>query len=179
MAATVQTISIHGATVTTTETVVADASTIRFKRADNDTQNTSDPIPKPSGAANYSWRKSFRPKVTVTPSGDISNYRFFTDAGSWGTGCTLFAHSKPVANYDQASSGDNTTKIVADGGSAVTDASTFTSVSPLVVNSGVVLTNPATNYGTCDLTELQLEVANTAALGLKGPRTVTFRHDET
>lgn len=176
MPATVQFISAHGATVTTTETNVA-SGVLKFKRADNDTDDAADPIPKPTGSEVFSWRKSCRIKATVAPDGNISNLRFFTDAGSWGTGVTLYGHKKPVANYDQASSSDNTTKIVDDGGSAVSDAATFTSGSPLTVEAGTVLA-ATTGYGTQDLVELQLGVANTASRGLKGPRVLTYRWDE-
>lgn len=175
MAATVQVMSLHGA-AGATETQV-DGTTFKFKRSDNDTNDTSNPIPKPASGFNYSWRKSFRCKVTVAPDGDISFLRFFTDAGSWGTGCKMFAHTMPFANYTQGSSADNATKIVDGAGSAVTDAIGFTSGAPLTVNAGTVLT-ATTGYGTQDMVEAQTEVADTASRGTKGPRVLTWRYDE-
>lgn len=180
MVATLQIISAHGATVSTTETQV-DGGTAKYKRADNDTNDLNNPVPKPSGSEEFSYRKSMRLKATVAPDGDLSNVRWFGDAGSLGTGVTLYGHSKPTANYDQATSADNTVKITTDGGTAVVDfLGTYTSGSPLTMNSGgVMLTNPTTGYGTQDLFESQVGVANTASRGTKGPRTITCRVDET
>ena len=179
MAATVIIVSGHGATITTTETTVS-GTTMKFKRQDNDTDDLNGPIPKPGAGTVYSWRKSLRIKVTATPDGNISNLRFFGDAGSWGTGVTAYAHSKPIANYDQASSADETALISTDGGSSVVDASTLTSGSPLSLNAAAeILANPATGYGTQDMVEMQVGVASTASRGTKGPRVFTYRFDET
>lgn len=176
MAATVIVYSLHGV-AGATETQV-DGTTFRYRRSDVDTNNASNPIPKPAAGSVWSWHKSFRMKITGTPDGDISNLRFFSDAGSWGTGVTLWAHTLPWANYAQGASGDETTKIVAGAGSAVTDASTYTSGSPLTVNAGTVISNPSIGYGTQDLVESQIEVASTASRGTKGPRVLTYRYDE-
>lgn len=178
MAATVQIISAHGATITTTETPI-DGATIKYKRADNDTNNASNPVPVPSSGNKYSWRKTMRIKATTTPDGEISNLRWFSDGGSWGTGVKLWAHDVPVANYTQGAVADETTKIPQDAGEgAVTDASTYTSGAPLTLNSGTVIANPSTGYGTQNAVESQIEVGTTATRGSKGPRTFTMRLDE-
>lgn len=177
MAATVQIISAHGATVTTTETQI-DGTTIKYKRADNDTNDTANPVPKPAAGSNFSWRKSMRIKITVAPDGDITNLRWFGPGASWGTGVTLWAHTKPTANYDQASSADDSAKIGVDGGSAVTDAINYITSAVLTVNAGTVV-GATTGYGTQDLVETQIEVASTASRGTKGPQTFTYRFDET
>ncbi len=177
MVATLVVYNLQGAAGATEYQV--DGVTFRFNRADDVVNTTANPIPKPAAGSNYSWRKTFRCKVTATPDGDISNLRFFTDAGSWGTGVTMWAHTMPWANYTQGASGDESAKITNGAGSTVTDASTFTSGSPLTINSGTVISNPSTGYGTQDTLVAQLEVASTASRGTKGPRTVTWRYDET
>lgn len=177
MAATYQLISAHGATVTTTETNIA-SIVAKFKRADNDTDDNLNPNVHPSSGTGYSWRKSIRLSVTVSPDVNISNVRFYHESGSWGTGRTMYAHTKPVANYDQATAADASAQIATDGGSAVTDASTFTSVSPLVVNAGEMLANPATGYGTQDLVEMQLAVTSSSSPGIAGPVTYVWLVDE-
>lgn len=175
MAATVVVNNLQGAAGDTEYQV--DGTTFKFKRADNVLNDTSNPIPKPASGSNFSWRKSFRCKVTVAPDGDISNLRFFTDAGSWGTGVTVWAHRMPFANYTQGGSGDETTKIVAGAGSTVVDSMTLDSGSYLTINAGTVLT-ATTGYGTQDMVEAQGEVASTASRGTKGPRVFTWRYDE-
>lgn len=187
MAATVLIISGHGAysatgsptastTFATTETDITSLA-VKFKTADNDTNDTLNPIMKPAAGTNYSYQKNLRAKTTVTPDGDISNLRFFGDGGSWGTGVTLRGHSKPVGNYDTPVA----TQITTDGGSALSDVqATFTSGSPLsLMSAATIISNPSTGYGTQDLVELQLEVGTTASRGTKGPRTLTYRFDET
>lgn len=181
MAATVIIESCHGATVGGAPTDVTGAG-CRFKLADNDTVDLNNPIPKPAASNTWSWRKSFRIKVTATPDGSISNLKWFTDGLSWGTGVTLRAHSRPVANYTQASASDESAVIATGGGSSVVDAATLTSGAYLSMNSGgTILSNPSTGYGTQDLFECQLEVASTASHGIKpssGSRVITARFDE-
>lgn len=179
MAATIQVISCHGATITTTETNIA-AALIRFKWADNDTDDILNPIVRPSSGSKYSWRKSIRPKIIVAPDVALANYRFFSDGASWGTGVTMRVHQKPVANYDQATIADQSAVITTDGGTAVVDAATLTNVSPLVVNAGTVIA-ATTGYGTADIIEMQLEVTSSATFGEKPaatPAVYTLRVDE-
>lgn len=193
MAATTQIISGHGAanmtgsptgatTWVTTETQV-DGTTIRFKRADNDTNNSLNPTPKPSSGTNYSWRKSFRLKVTVTPDGDIADLEFYTDGGSWGSGLTVNGHKKPVGNYDVASSADESALIAVDSGGSIVDAATWLTGAALSVKSGVMLSNPDTGYGDQDLVELQLAATTSASKGTKPSavttRQYTYRFNET
>lgn len=170
MVATVQIISYHGATGST-ETQI-DGSVVKYKRADNDTDDTLNPVVIPLSGTNYSWRKSFKLKITVSPDGDISNLRFFT-AGSWGTGITLYGLKQ--ATYTQGSSTDETALF--DAGAV--DTSTWTSSSPYVINSGIVISNPNTGTGTQDYLVTQLAVDSTATRGTAGPVTLTYRFDET
>lgn len=179
MAATIQAISAHGATLTTAETNIA-ALLIRFKWADNDTDDILNPIVRPPSGSKYSWRKSIRPKITVAPDVALANYRFFSSGGSWGTGVTMRAHKKPAANYDQATIADQSAIITTDGGSSVVDAATFTDVSPLVVTAGTFIA-ATTGYGTADIIEMQLEVTSAATFGEKpeaAPEVYTLRFDE-
>ena len=79
-----------------------------------------------------------------------------------------------AASYTQGSSADETAAI----GSGV-DATTKSSGSPLVVNSGTVLSNPSTGFGTQDYVVMQLQVGSTAGPGVTSLRTYTYRVDET
>lgn len=178
MAATIQVISGHGVAFTTTETQI-DGAAIKYKWADNDTNDTINPIVIPAAGTNYSWRKSMKGKVTVTPAGSVSNFRWYSDGGAWGTGVVLNGHSVPTANYTQPSAADQAALIAVNGGSAITDVATFTAGAPLTMNGGaVVLSNPSTGYGTQDIFETQLAVGTTAVRGPTNSRTFTLKWDE-
>jgi hypothetical protein len=146
----------------------------RFNRSD--THPTTDAlttfIPIPSSGINYSWRKSFKLNVTVAPVGTVSNLRFFSDGVSWGAGITPYAMKKSA--YTQASGADN--NAIFDG-SAV-DVTTYISASPLIINSGTVLT-ATTGYGSQDYLVMQIAIATTAAPGTTAARTLSYRVDET
>jgi hypothetical protein len=179
MVATVQIISCHGATIAAGDTNIT-SGVAKYKWGDDDTDDLVGKIPKPSVGSNYSYRKTMRIKVTVTPAGDISNLRWFQDGASWGTGIKQWVHSLPAANYTQGAVGDKTNKITQNGGSAVTDAAVapYVTGTPLTVEADQILANPATGYGTSDVLESQIEVMSTASFGVKGPVVCTFRWDE-
>lgn len=174
MAATVEIRSMHGVAAATETTI--NGQTVKFKRADNDANDAANPIPKPGAGEVYSWRKSWKIKATVTPDGDIFNLRFFSDGAAWATGVVLYGHK--IGSYTQGGSSDETNKIVQGGGSAVVDVATLVAGAPLTVNAGTVISNPDTGFGSQDFAELQLGVANTASRGKKGPRTLTYRFEE-
>jgi hypothetical protein len=147
----------------------------RFHRADTNTSadGSTTYIPIPASGTNYSYRRTFKLKVDTTPVGAVANLRFFSDGSSWGTGITCYAKQK--AAYTQATSADNTALF---DGTAV-DVTTYTSGSPLTINSGNVLSNPSTGYGTQDYLVMQVGVGSTAAAGTTAARTLTYRVDET
>lgn len=147
----------------------------RFHRADSSptTDGSTTFIPIPTSGTNYSWRKSFKLNVSVTPVGSVSNLRFFSDGTTWGTGITPYAKQK--AAYTQGSSSDNTALF---DGTAV-DLTTYTSGSPLTINASTVLSNPTTGFGTQDYLVIQIAVGSTAAAGTTSARTLTYRVDET
>jgi hypothetical protein len=146
----------------------------RFHRADTSptTDGATTYIPIPTSGTNYSWRKHFKLKVTTTPVGAVSNLRFFSDGSSWGTGVTAYA--KKDASYTQGSSSDNSAQLASSA-----DVTTYTSASPLSVNSGEVIANPDTGYGTQDYVVMQVGGTSSAAAGTTSARTLTYRVDET
>jgi len=150
--------------------------TLRFKRADNDVQDATNPVPIPAAGLGYSWRKSFRLIAQTAPDNEISNLRFYADAGSLGTGRrVLFARS---AAYVQATVADETTPI-----SAV-DLATKTAASPELVQPGVLADSTDTYplaagvASSQDYVQLQLEVGSTAQAGTGGSLGLRYRYDE-
>lgn len=130
------------------------------------------PIAIPAAGSNYSWRKSIKLEVTATPVGSVTNLRWFSDATAVGTGITMLVAA--ITAYTQASASDETAAI--PGG---VDATTKTSASPIVVNSGTVISNPSTGVGTQDHVVMQAQVGTTASPGTTALRTYTYRVDET
>lgn len=189
MAATIQILSYHGGSSgnpgspgsSTNVELVAFGSAFKYKRADNDTNDNLNPIPKPASGNNYSWRKAFKMNVSVTPDGDITNVRWFGDGGNFGTGVKVYGLKNNT--YTVASGSDESAQI---SGSPSDLWATYTSGSPLTITSGTLLSNPSTGVGTHgsgadqqNYLESQMQVADTASRGTKGPRTFTYRWDET
>lgn len=146
--------------------------TMRMKRADNDTQDDSDPVPIPTSGFSYSWRKSFKLSAPVTgPDNSLENLRFFTLAQNMGTGREVFVLF-PSA-YTQASVSDESSAISAD------NIDNYTTGSPKVINGGQVLGPAATGTGTQDFVVVQLRQDSTAIIGDNlNDKEIVYRYDE-
>jgi len=148
--------------------------TLRFKRADDDAQNTNLPVERPASGFNYSWRKSLRLAVVTAPDNAVSNLRFFSDAGTLGVGRRVLFDRQ--AAYTQATAADETSAI-----SAI-DVATKTSAAPEVLEPGdlALASDVFPTAGSQDYVELQLEVGPTAQAGNSASSMVMrFRYDET
>lgn len=152
----------------------ATSKTLRFKEADNDTQDALDPIDRPAAGVTFSFRKSFLLVATTLPDNFLSNLRFFSDLTAIGTGQrVLFAKS---TSYIQATAADLAAAI-----SAV-NIDTFTQNNPSTIQAGNFVSStdvaPFAGGALQDHVMLQLEVASTAVGGDGAPKTLTFRYDE-
>ena len=147
---------------------------VRLHRYDSDptTDQATTFIPLPVAGLAYSWRKQFKLNFLTTPVGTISNLRLYSDGVSWGTGVTVYVAVSPT--YFLASPFDAINQI--DGAVVLT---TKTVLSPLVVNAGVVLSNPAVGYGIQSYVMIQVSVDHTALEGIPTPRALTYVWDET
>jgi len=198
MAATVKIFSIHDDDSTTS---ISDAG-MRFKLADDDTENLVNPcrIPTSDQVAieipfTYSFRKHIHLFICTEPVNTITNLRFFTDGdenGELGTGIVLLGDSTETsAAYNDSdisadSTGDTTCTwlIVSTGGSA----HFWTKAAPQVVNAGTVYTNGDETLGDAlqvagsqNFITLQIRIANSASPGTfpsSGTRTLSYRYDE-
>jgi hypothetical protein len=182
MAASAQTRYYHGSSPGTASGDVT-GLTVRHKLADNDVQDTNNPIPLPLSGMNLGWRKSSKVNWTTTPAGSITNLRWFISGGP-PSGIRFFARDQAADVYVFASSGD-TAGIAGFTDTTpnqnANDAVNYTSSTPLTVNAGTVLSNPSTGEGTQVFVETQLGVQSTYAGG-PGPITafqVTYRYSET
>ena len=162
MVATVQIVEKNGAGGTATDKT---SGTIRFKNADNATVDTNNPMVIPGSGSDFSFDKWLRLNVTVAPSVQLSNFKFYTDgANGFGTGVLLWA--KAVTTYATPTEPSATT--------GYTNAFTYNSGAALSLGAG-----PFTGTGEKgDHVVCMMEVQNTATQGQTPSETITFSYDE-
>lgn len=168
MAATVNIYSYHGSAGGTSASV--DGGTIRFKLADNDTQDANNPIVIPSTGTAYSYIKQLRFYAATDPSNSISNLGFYTDgSASFGTGVgmqvkTSAGYTNPLTQADSQLTGTS-------------DAFGYTSGEGTDLDvTGSHTSGAPTAFG--DYVVLQMTVASTATQGTTSTDTFTFSYDE-
>jgi hypothetical protein len=178
MGASIQTRYYHGASPSPGPDVTG--STVRYKLNDDDAADSNYPIPVPVSGENLSFTKFMKINFTTSPSGSISNLRWFVTSPP--AGLNDYSWAQPV--YTQPSASDEA------GIAGFTDNPTNkttnnypnrTSSSPLVVTAGTVLSNPSTGEGSQNYVQHQLGVLSTYAGGAGPitPFTGTFRYNET
>lgn len=182
MAASQQTRYYHGASPGTPSADVS-GSTVRHKLADNDIQDTNNPIPLPLVGLSFGWRKSSKENWSTSPVSSISNLVWFL-TGTPQTGQAVYVRLQAPNVYVAASAADvNGITGFTDTptNQAANNATQFTSGSPLVVNAGTVLSNPNTGEGSQNFIETQMSISPlyTGGAGAVPPLTVTYRYTET
>ena len=164
MVATVTIIEKNGTTAAYTATDKTNG-TVRFKNADDPNVDTNNPLVIPATGYDYSFEKWLRLKVTVAPSTQISNLKFYTDGtNNFGTDVAMYA--KAVAVY--------ATPAEATGTTGYADAFTYTSAAPLSL--GTAATSGTGEKGSHAV--LMMRVGSTATQGALTAETVTFSYDE-
>lgn len=88
MAAVIEIRSAHGGTAGTPASQPA-VTSVRFKAADNDDADTSNPLVKPTSGTNYSYEKWLKLQVTTAPDNSLTNLRFHRSSGTF-TGISDF-----------------------------------------------------------------------------------------
>lgn len=166
MPATVNITSYHDATGSTTNNV--DGATIRYKVADNDTNDANNPVPIPTTGTNYSFIKQFRFNAASTPANTINNLKVYAD-GANGLGTGLDLRVKLSASY---------TNPIAQGTTSLSGTAsifTYTAGSPLAVTGSI--SNPSTGaFG--EYIQTQVSAADNAVQGNSNNETITFSYDE-
>lgn len=126
---------------------------LRFKNADDNTNDGNNPIQIPPSGSVYSYKKTIALYATSAPSTSITNVKVYMDgANGYGTGITLTG--KLVASYTQATDASAIT-----GGF---DMFTKTAASPQALTGSI---GAATGKGTLQFLELQLTVTSAATPG--------------
>lgn len=169
MAATVQILSYHGSSPTTSTIANTD---IRFKRADNDTLNALNPMQIPASGTNFSWRKHTKFVVLSAPDNEVSNLKFFVSASPT-VGISHFLKLDP--GYTPASSADEVGQIAGTINSAI-----YISTSPLTIAAGTFVTSTSLvpSTGAQNYLVHQIGVSASAAPGNQSTGSYTYRWDE-
>lgn len=175
MAATVVTYVYNGA-----GGVGALATNVRFKLADNNTQDANNPCVVPSAGTNRSFWKVIALYCTVAPDTAINNVKLYSDGALAWAGCIIYVGNETPASYSQATGGATSgDEMVANYGGGVitgkTDLFTYTSASPKSITGSIsYVTGKITNY-----VVLQLDITNAAGAGVQAAETLTWQYDET
>lgn len=142
------------------------SSTIRFKDADDSNIDLNNPIVRPGAGSVRSYEKALRLYIGVTgPTGSITSPRAFSDgANGFGTGITMLAGAK--GTYSQPVNTSSAT--------ATTDFFTYTSGSPLALDTTNTGPFSGTSLDIGDYLYMQAQVASTAGPGLTPTETLTI-----
>lgn len=146
----------------------------RYKTADDSSgTDTTYKLVKPTSGTNYSYVLWVALYVTVAPATSITNIKWYTDGGGFGTGLTL--KGIQTNTYAQATgtpgSGASVDATVYTAG---TDMFTYTSASPLSVSSNATTGTGRYSYYVAS----QLAMTTSVAATNLTPETFAFRFDE-
>lgn len=151
---------------------------LRFKTADDNDQDTANPLVVPSSGYNYSYWKQIGLYCTVAPDNGINNLKIYCDGSIGWTGCDVMIAQ--VTNYAQATGTQGTTGDEASANHpdapTMTDIETYTSASPMSVTGSIGAATGKINDG---YVLLQVRLDNTATAGTQAAETITWRYDET
>ena len=157
----------------------AQATNVRFKLSDDNTQDANNPCVRPAAGTNYSWWKCIKLYASVAPDTGINNVKIYTDGSLPWTGCTVQVGNNTVGTYDQATGGgDSGDEMGANytptlGGTVSLYTYNVGSVKPVSGSIG------AATGAISDYVVLQLDITSTATGGAQAAETITWRYDET
>ena len=192
MAATIQVWIHYGGvdgTPGTTEILPGSPGNLRFNTADDNDQDTDNPIPIVAAATKYSYWKHLCLHCTVAPATKVDNVKVYTDEGGFGTGITVSSCNDALVNtgaahtdYEVADGtpGDTGTEIITGhtGCTAKTDFFTYGSGDPksIAISEAGALIDLAGEE--TDYLALQMTVIDTASPGTLTAETTTWQYDE-
>lgn len=175
MAATVEWYSYHGVGGSG-----AQISNIRYKLADDNTQDENNKNVRPASGTNLSFWKVVALHATVQPSTGINNCFVYTDGALAWTGCTVYVGDETPAAYDQATGDSISGDAMVGNYTGITGQTDFYSY---VTGEGNMKTwSGSIGAATGKITDylvLQLAISPTAVLGQQASETYTAQYDET
>jgi hypothetical protein len=166
LAASITVIELNGSGTGTPTT----ASNIRFKTADDATQDTNNPMVKPSSGTNYSYKKTVYLNAVDSPSSVINNIKLYCDGSLAWTGVTVTVNASTT--YAQATGTAGTTGAQLSGTPLFAN---YTAGGMLSLTGSI--SNPSTGK-ISQIVELQAVVSTSAVAGALPTETITFQYDE-
>lgn len=153
----------------------ATITNLRYSSADESAgSGTTYPLVKPSSGTNYSYIKTVALTVSSGPAGSITNIKFYTDGGGFGTGVTVkggITNTYAQGTGTAGTSGDLNATYYTSG----TDLFTYTSGSPLSVTSNATTGTGRYSYYVVS----QMALSTSVSAGTLTAETFTFKWDET
>lgn len=165
MAATVHIVSYHGVAGGTTANV--ESTTIRFKKADNDTADTNNRMPVPPSGTEYSYIKHLALSAATTPTALIDTCKAYGD-GALPTGVQMFMRDNAYI--------DPTVQIDTALGSWSNNYTTYTSGAKLAIAGSIA--NPSTGKIYTNYLQMQAGIISTATPGIMTAETLTLEYLE-
>jgi len=187
MVATIQIVRKTGASGAITVSDITGINTRANAYDGHSTTDTTYPIRIPTSGTNYSYWVTTRLRCTVTPTGTVSNLKWYTDGvNSFGTGITCKVAraqlTAPDDGYRQAQGTPAETGLVLNQTNYTSlidppaNAFGYTSAAPISVSGSI--SNPNTGEFGYNIV-YQIEVASTASPGVSGSETFSWQYDET
>lgn len=175
LVATVQVRRLTGAQATPTSTDVTSGSV----HAGTQDANTSPcKIPVPTSGSNYSFWVNSQLHATVAPDNSLTNVKFYTDAGAFGTDITAIVSTASTYASALGAAGSSGSLLNQTNHASLTGATSnlflYTSSCKLTVAGSIANTTGSfTNR-----VVYQLIVASNASAGNTAGRVMTFEFDE-
>lgn len=159
------------------------ATNLRFKDADDNTQDLNNPIVIPAAGNILSrWKHVFL-KCSTAPDTQVNNVKVYTTTDPFPTGVSLLLGTETPTKTDAATTGYDPSDVSDEAmtnhaditGSAVIPTTSGSAKSVSVSEAGSII-NLAGE--TCDYVVMQLQVASTATQGTMPVETIRFLYDE-
>ena len=160
---------------------------MRFKRADNATIDSANPVTIPAAGTDYSRWKQIYLLATVAPDTQVDNIRIHNDGGDFGTGITVnngiqfpVKSSTADTGYDVSDTDDqvmtNHTDITTEEDFFANHGTSGTALGPVTIAEASNIIDAINE--TCHYVVLQMATINTATPGAKTAETITWLYDE-
>jgi hypothetical protein len=162
------------------------ATNLRFKDADNNTQDLNNPIVIP-GAGNVlsRWKHCFL-KCTTAPDTQVDGVVFYTTTAPYPTGVTLLSGDETPIKTDALTTGYDVSDVSDEAMTNHADITASTDVAGNYTSSGTAKSISINEAGsvidaigeTTNYLVLQLQVASTATQGTMPTETLRFEYNE-
>ena len=175
-----------GGAVDAPGTVDQVATNLRYKDADNNTQDLNNPMVIPgAGSVLSRWKQCFL-KCTTAPDTQVDGVVFFTTTNPYPTGVVLLAGDETPVKTDLLTTGYDVSDVSDEDMTNHADITATTDVAANYTSSGSSLAVSITESGnvinatgeTTDYVVTQLQVSSTATQGTMPTETLRFEYNE-